>query len=266
MTTSTPVSLPTSFAAPPPASKSTATSPSAAATASGGALGSLGNNFNNFLHLLMTQLQNQDPTAPMDTNQFTSQLVQFTSVQQQINTNTALNTLIQATQGGNLLQSASLVGQSVQVSGDQLSLQNGSGTVNIAGAQGQPVNIGVYSSSGVLLNTATITPTAATTSWTWNGKDANGVTQPDGAYKIMAQTPTGTAVPFSTLGTVTGVTRTGTTTNVQLGALSVDLNTVQALGGAAAVQTPTGSAAVQAPSGSAAVQSASGSGKQSASQ
>jgi flagellar basal-body rod modification protein FlgD len=218
--------LPSTYSAP-----AATTASSASASTSGGALGSLGSNFNDFLQLLMTQLQNQDPTAPMDTNEFTSQLVQFTSVEQQINTNTALNTLIQATQTGNLLNTTNLVGQQVQVSGNQMSLQNGQGSIDFTGTAGSPVTIGVYTSTGVLLDTATVTPTAGTNTWTWNGQDQNGVQQPDGAYKVLVQNAAdGTAVPFTTGGTVTGVTRSGTSTNVQLGAVSVDLNTVQSVG------------------------------------
>jgi flagellar basal-body rod modification protein FlgD len=220
--------LPTTYTAPKAAAASTSSTSS-----SSGALGSITSNFNDFLSLLMTQLQNQDPTAPMDTNQFTSQLVQFTSVEQQINTNTALNTLIQATQTGNLLNTTSLVGQTVQVSGSQMSLQNGQGSIDFTGTAGTPVNIGVYASSGALLDTATVAPTSGTNSWTWNGQDQNGVQQPDGAYKVMVQSAAdGSAIPFTTGGTVTGVTRSGTSTNVQLGALSVDLNAVQSVGNA----------------------------------
>ena len=53
-------------------------------------LASLSSNFSDFLNLLMTQLKNQDPTSPMDANSFTSELVEFSSVEQQINTNTSL--------------------------------------------------------------------------------------------------------------------------------------------------------------------------------
>jgi flagellar basal-body rod modification protein FlgD len=226
MTTSA-TTLPTTYTAPPAAAAGSAASASAPASA----LGSLGGNFTDFLKLLMTQLQNQDPTAPMDTNQFTSQLVQFTSVEQQINTNTALTTLIQATQTGNLLNTTNLVGQPVQVSGAQMSLQNGQGSVDFTGTAGSAVNIGVYGSSGVLLNTATVTATSGANTWTWNGKDQNGVQQPDAVYKVVVQNASdGSAVPFTTGGTVTGVTRGAASTNVQLGTLSVDLNTVQSVG------------------------------------
>ena len=71
---------------------------SATAPQTGLALTALSGNFGDFLKLLMTQLQHQDPTSPLDTNQFTSELVQFSAVEQQINTNTSLTKLIQLTQ------------------------------------------------------------------------------------------------------------------------------------------------------------------------
>src|SRR6201989_99714 len=58
------------------------------------AMAQLSGNFSTFLTLLTTQLKNQDPTSPMDSNQFTQQLVEFSQVEQQIDTNTNLKTLI----------------------------------------------------------------------------------------------------------------------------------------------------------------------------
>ena len=77
------------------ANATTAAASSTAASQTGStALNSLSANFGDFLKLLMTQLQNQDPTSPLDTNQFTSELVAFSGVEQQINTNTSLTQLI----------------------------------------------------------------------------------------------------------------------------------------------------------------------------
>ena len=78
-----------SAAATAAAAGSATTSASAAANATN-PLVALSSNFNDFLQMLMTQLQNQDPTSPMDTNEFTSELVQFSGVEQQINTNASL--------------------------------------------------------------------------------------------------------------------------------------------------------------------------------
>ena len=210
-------------------SSTTGTTPATAAAASN-PLSALTGNFKDFLSMLMTQLQNQDPTSPMDTNQFTSQLVQFTSVEQQIDTNASLTTLIQATQGNNLLQSTALIGQKVDVSGTQVSLQSGHAGLNYNSTNGQPVTIDILSPSGAVLKETTVTPASGANSWTWDGKDANGVALPDGAYTATVKSADGTTVPFTTVGVVTGVQRTGTSMNISMGGLSVDLNSVQQVG------------------------------------
>src|SRR5258708_30563484 len=86
-----------------------------AATSSG--VASLNSNFNTFLTLLTTQLQNQDPLSPLDTNQFTQQLVSFSEVEQQINTNTNLQSLIAMQNTSQALSALPLVGQTINYSG-----------------------------------------------------------------------------------------------------------------------------------------------------
>ena len=98
---------------------------SSSSSSSANALTSLSSNFTSFLGLLLTQLQNQDPSSPMDTNTFTSELVQFSSVEQQITTNSSLTSLIQATQGSEVIQATGVVGKSVTVDSSQIALQNG---------------------------------------------------------------------------------------------------------------------------------------------
>ena len=203
---------------------------STASTAATDPLSKLSSNFNDFLNLLMTQLQNQDPTSPMDTNTFTTQLVQFTGVQQQINTNASLTTLIQATQGNTLLNSSTLIGQPVQVTSDQLSLQNGKAGISFTTPAAGPVNIGIYSPSGVKLRDAAVTSVAGQNQWSWDGKDSSGTALPDGAYKVVATDSSGGAVPFTVGGTATGVQRDGTALKVSLGSLQVDFSAVQSVG------------------------------------
>ena len=129
----------------------TAASAATTPTASQTALGSLSGNLNNFLNLLVTQLQNQDPTSPMDTNAFTSQLVQYASVEQQINTNTNLTNLITATQSNTLLQSSSLVGKQVTATNDHLTLQNGQAQIHFSAPSAEPLTITVQAASGATL-------------------------------------------------------------------------------------------------------------------
>lgn len=213
-----------------PTAAAAATSTTPAASAPATSLSSLAGNFNDFLKLLMTQLQNQDPTAPLDTNQFTQQLVQFSSVEQQINTNTSLNKLIDATQGSALLQSTALVGQQVEVKSDQISLQDGAGTLHIAATSPGTVKIGIYSPAGVKLKEANVTLAAGQNSWTWDGRSTSGARLPDGAYKTIVLNGDGTAQPFSVVGTADGVKRVGDTMKVQVGALKVNFGDVQSVG------------------------------------
>ncbi len=215
----------------------TTAAPTAAtgSTGSGSALSTLSGNFNDFLSLLMTQLKNQDPTSPTDTNQFTTELVQFSSVQQQINTNASLTKLIQLTQGGEVLQASSLVGKPVQVTSDHLALQGGTGGVAFTTAASEPVSIAVYADSGAQLRSASVTSTAGANSWTWDGKNGQGQQLADGSYKVVVTTSdaSGSAqpVPFTVSGTATGVQRNGTALTLQLGALGVDLSAVQSVQG-----------------------------------
>ena len=199
------------------------------------ALSSLSTNFSNFLNLLMTQLQNQDPTSPMDANQFTSELVQFTGVEQQINTNTDLTQLIQVTQASQIEQSASMLGKPVTASSTQLALQNGAATVNFNTPTAEPVTIGVFDSAGAELQSATINSIAGANTWTWNGKTPTGTTMPDGAYTVTVTAPGSngatTPVPFTITGTATSVQNNSGTVDIQMGGLTLPFSAVQSVGG-----------------------------------
>lgn len=216
-----------------PGTTSGASASSASAAAAGNtALNSLTSNFGDFLNLLMTQLQNQDPTSPMDTNQFTSELVQFTSVEQQITTNGALNQLISLNQAGELMQSSAMVGKQVVLNSTQLPLQNGSGALQFTAPAAEPVAIAVYNSAGQQIYDAALNANAGNNNWTWNGQSSNGVQMPDGAYTVAVEgaNPDGStaALPFSVIGTITGVaTNSSGTLNLQLGAASMPFSSVQ---------------------------------------
>src|ERR1051326_3974398 len=85
-------------------------------------------NFNSFLTLLTTQLQNQNPLDPLDTNQFTQQLVEFASVEQQVNMNTNLHTLISLQQTNETTSAMQLIGVTAAVKSNTAVLSNASGT------------------------------------------------------------------------------------------------------------------------------------------
>ena len=198
------------------------------------ALSTLSGNFSDFLSMLMTQLQNQDPTSPLDSNQFTSELVQFTSVEQQINTNSNLTQLIQLTQASQVEQSAAMIGKPVTVTSPQLSLQNGNAEINFTTPSAEPVAIAVYNSAGAQVQTATLTTSAGANSWTWNGQSASGATMPDGAYKVTVNavgvSGATSSVPFTVTGTATSVQNNSGTVEVQMGGLTLPFSAVQSVG------------------------------------
>jgi flagellar basal-body rod modification protein FlgD len=210
---------------------STAATSAPSSTAS---LTSLSSNFGNFLKLLMTQLQNQDPTSPLDTNQFTSQLVQFSSVEQQINTNSSLTQLIQLTQAGEVMQSSSMLGKRVAVQSDHMPLQNGSGTLQFTAPAAEPVRIAIFNGAGVKIRDVSLNAAQGQNSWTWDGQDDQGHTMPDGAYKVAvtggAVGTSASALPFTVSGTATGVSNQNNAVQLQLGALTVGFSAVSSVG------------------------------------
>jgi flagellar basal-body rod modification protein FlgD len=208
------------------AAASTAASNGTASTQN--ALDSLSGNFQDFLGMLMTQLQNQDPTSPLDTNQFTTELVQFSGVEQQINTNGALTQLISLTQSGQLLQSSAMVGKTVQVAASQMPLQNGAGSLTFTDPTASTAEITITNAAGTKVLDTTVAATAGSNTWTWNGQDSNGNTQPDGAYNVTVTGATA-ALPFTVSGKVTGVVDNGGTLDVQMGAQTAAFSAVQSV-------------------------------------
>jgi flagellar basal-body rod modification protein FlgD len=197
------------------------------------ALASLTSNFNQFLSLLTTQLKNQDPSSPLDTNQFTQQLVEFAGVAQQVTTNQSLTQLIQLTQSGEILNSSSIVGKQVDVNSTQMPLQAGTAELRFTAKAAGPVAIAVYTGNNQQVATATFQATAGSNTWNWNGQDATGTQLPDGPYKVAVEgldaSGNPVAQPFTVVGTATGVQIQNGAVMLQMGAESVDFSAVQSV-------------------------------------
>ena len=118
---------------------------------------SLAANFDNFLQLLTTQLQNQDPLAPMDANSFTSQLVQFASVEQAIQSNTKLAELGQAVQSSGTASAMGMLGQEATASTDRIALgSTGDASIRYRLAEAAAtVQVSVLDDKGHVVRTAT---------------------------------------------------------------------------------------------------------------
>ena len=224
------------------ATNAAASTSSTSGSTSGDALSSLSSNYNQFLSLLTAQLQHQEPTSPMDT----SELAQFAGVEQQINTNTNLTQLLSLNQDSEVSQSTSLVGRQAVVSSSQLPLQNGSAEVRLNPTTSGTVDLAITNSAGTVVKTQTLNLNAGTTDWSWNGQDDSGNQLADGNYNVAvvsASDGTSVPVPFSVLGTITGVTKDGTTgVDIQMGSSSTNMSNVTSLlGTATAASTGSGS-------------------------
>src|SRR6266576_5474503 len=143
----------TSGLAPPVVSGPTPLPTSSSSGSSGSSLSSttdatLAGNFQTFLTLLTTQLQNQNPLDPLDTNQFTQQLVQFASVEQQLKTNDQLTTLVSLQQTAQSTQALGFVGKTAVVDGNTTALSNSSATWQLNVPSSSAVNITTANSKG----------------------------------------------------------------------------------------------------------------------
>jgi flagellar basal-body rod modification protein FlgD len=169
---------------------SSSSSANSAANTNSIASKSIAGNFNEFLQLLTTQLKNQNPLDPLDTNQFTQQLVQFSSVEQQINMNTQLTTLIGLQQTAQSAQAASFVGATVAVNGSTAQMVNSQATWNYSASSPATATITVTNASGQTVFSQSGTVQPGQQAFNWNGVGTNGQQWPDGAYTI-AITATG---------------------------------------------------------------------------
>lgn len=216
-----------------------ATSTSASTTAQAATSSSaqqLAGNFDEFLQLLTTQLQNQDPLDPMDTNSFTQELVEFSSVEQQIDMNTNMQTLISLQQAATDVQALQLVGSTVTVSGSSATLSNATSspaTWTLTSPSAATANVSITNSSGQTVYTGTTSLNAGTQTYTWNGQGTNGVTWPDGTYtlSINATAANGQAVTVSTQvqGVVTGVNTSSNPPTLTINGQSVPMSQIQSI-------------------------------------
>ena len=170
---------------------------------------SIAGNFDEFLQMLTTELQNQNPLDPLDTNQFTQQLVQFASVEQQINMNTSLSTLISLQQTQQATAALNFLGATVVVGGNTAQLANGQATWNYAVASPSTATINVSNASGQLVYSTTQAVQPGTQTFVWNGRNSVGNVMPAGSYtaQITATGANGQPVQVTTQvqGVVSGV-------------------------------------------------------------
>jgi len=191
---------------------------------------SLNTDYNTFLQLLTTQLQNQDPLSPMDTNTFTQQLVAMNGVQQQLQTNSLLQTLVNQSSGAG--PAVNLIGMQVQAQSPSVTMTNGTAdwTYNLNG-QAASATLNVTDSTGkVVWSQAAPDLTQGQHDFTWNGQTLTGGQITTGTYSlgVVANDSNLQTVGSSVYvqGVVTGVQNTSTGTMLNLGSTTVNYSNV----------------------------------------
>lgn len=216
------------------ATTSAATTATASQSSADSSQKTLAGNFDTFLTLLTTQLKNQDPMQPMDANQFTQQLVQFSGVEQSIQTNKNLESILSVSRSGQAAGAVSYIGHSVTATSDKAALKNGAATWNyeLAGPAAE-TSLMVTDANKKVVAVLPGETTQGAHSVQWNGKDSSGAALPDGVYtlQVVAKDANDETVQVkqTVSGTVQGIDTSDTTNGPMLtldGGVPVDLGSV----------------------------------------
>jgi flagellar basal-body rod modification protein FlgD len=211
-------------------SETSGTSNTSTSTNVAGGGTSIANNFDQFLTLLTTQLKNQSPLDPLDTNQFTSQLVQFAGVEQQLKMNDTLATLLTLNQASTATDAVGFIGKTITADGATSPLKNSTAywSVNMP-ADGTGL-VTIKNSSGSVVQTISGTFKSGSQTVQWDGTTSAGAKAPDGDYTITvdAKDLSGATVTAKTeiIGVVDGVDMSGTAPMLKIGEISVPINKV----------------------------------------
>ncbi|MCB1438030.1 MAG: flagellar hook assembly protein FlgD [Rhodobiaceae bacterium] len=196
---------------------------------------SIADNFDTFLQILTTQLKNQNPLEPMDTNEFTNQLVQFSSVEQAVKTNENLETLLRINTASMATAAVSYIGKSITAQGVTSTLENGTASWSYSATK--PVDnafITIRDKNGSVVFSEERSLTKANGVYTWDGRRSDGAVAAGGTYtiSITGSAADGTTIPVKTAfgGVVNGVDLTGTEPILLVGERRVNLSSVQSIG------------------------------------
>lgn len=195
---------------------------------------SLAANFDMFLSLLTTQLQNQDPLSPMDSQAFTEQLVQFSSVEQAISTNKNLETLIGLVQANATGAAVGYLGREAEAATDRAALTDGQARWRYElPKEAASVTLSITTPEGRVVANLSGQTGRGDHDVLWNGEDARGNRLPDGEYRlrVTALDADGRAIAARTrtVGLVTAVDLAPTGPELTLGGITVPLSAVTRL-------------------------------------
>lgn len=189
--------------------------------------------YQTFLSLLTAQMRNQDPLSPTDPSQWTSQLVQYSSVEQQLLTNSLLSNLVG--NGGDMSNAVSFIGKQVDGNYDKTELSGGEAkwSYNLP-VDAAKVEATVTNAAGNVIWTGPLSGLkAGTNSFTWDGRNLSGNAVPGGTYSLSlkASNASGEALNAKPVvsGTVSGVERLDGITLLRVGNTRVPVDSISSV-------------------------------------
>lgn len=205
---------------------------------------SLAQDFDTFLALLTTQLQHQDPLDPLDSNEFTQQLVSFTGVEQQIAANKNLEKVIDALAAQDMASSVNYIGKDVVAETNKAHLKDGQANwVYELESSAETVELTVKNAAGITVQKLDGETAAGSHAFNWDGLDAYGSPVESGYYtlEIKAKTAGDNDVKTRSLarGTVDGVERVDGQNMLSVNGLLMSVDDVQAVVTPQTPNTPT---------------------------
>lgn len=196
----------------------------------------LSTSYSDFLTLLTTQLKNQDPTSPLDTNAFTQQLVSMTGVQQQLLTNELLQQMV-STNTGSVSNAVNLIGQNVTATTANATLTNGqaSWTYNLPSSATQASATITDAAGSVVWSGSLSSLNQGANTFTWNGQNQSGTQLANGGgYSLnISAYASGSAITptISIAGKASAVQVVNGVTNVTINGTQVPVSAVTGVGG-----------------------------------
>ncbi|MGN6423346.1 MAG: flagellar hook assembly protein FlgD [Asticcacaulis sp.] len=216
------------------AAVTSSTSPTSSASGTANDAATLTSNYTTFLNLLTAQIKNQDPLSPMDTTQWTNQLVQYSSVEQQLKANQYLESLVNAGSQSSMNQAVGYIGKAVTANVDTATLNGGQASWQYAlGGDAATATLTVKDSNGnVVWSGDAPDKSAGMHSFTWDGTTSSGAAAPAGDYtlSVAAKNVAGdvtAAVGLS--GVVSSVQNNSGTVELMVNGTAIPLSSISAV-------------------------------------
>ena len=209
----------------------------AAASSADAAKTTMADDFDDFLLILTAQLQNQDPLDPMDSSEFTNQLVMFSDLEQSIAQNSNLEDLVSLNKGNEAISAVGYIGKTIKADHNEFFVDGDGSAVELSytfpeeGASGL---LTIYDPDGKLVYQQAPILDQGEHDLTWNPQNADGANWPAGVYRFQVDAVNANDQPinnmsYSISGAVTAVEYSDTSTLLSMGQAKVDIGKVTAI-------------------------------------